>query len=306
MDLVMHVKPVATVPSVTPPGADELAVADAQFLSAFGKRIRELRERRGMTRKALAREAHVSERYLGHLECGDGNASIILLRRIAVALNVSLTEMLTPAHPSSAEKQLISRLLERLPAHRLADVVMRLLREFAPDDTERRTRIALIGLRGAGKSTLGTMLAAELEVPFVELDREVEREAGLPLGEIFTLYGQAGYRRLERHCLERVLREHARAVIAVGGGVVAEEDTFALLLARCYTVWLKARPEEHMARVLAQGDLRPMAGHSEAMEDLKRILAAREPFYRQADAVVETSGQTPQESFAALRQVVGV
>lgn len=302
----MQAKPVSTLASAPLPSAAALSAADAQFLSAFGKRVRELRARRGMTRKALAREAKVSERYLGHLESGDGNVSIILLRRIAAALNVSLGEILTPAQPYSAEKQLISRLLERLPVHRLEDVVVRLMREFGHDDTERRQRIALIGLRGAGKSTLGAMLAHASQVPFVELDREVELEAGLPLGEIFTLYGQSGYRRIERRCLERVLQEHARAVIAVGGGVVAEEDTFALLLARCYTVWLKARPEEHMARVLAQGDLRPMAGNAAAMEDLKRILAAREPFYRQADAVVDTSGQTPQESFAALRQVVGV
>ncbi|MEW6298251.1 MAG: helix-turn-helix transcriptional regulator [Thermodesulfobacteriota bacterium] len=302
----MQAKPVSTLASAPLPSAAALSAADAQFLSAFGKRVRELRARRGMTRKALAREAKVSERYLGHLESGDGNVSIILLRRIAAALNVSLGEILTPAQPYSAEKQLISRLLERLPVHRLEDVVVRLMREFGHDDTERRQRIALIGLRGAGKSTLGAMLAHASQVPFVELDQEVELEAGLPLGEIFTLYGQSGYRRIERRCLERVLQEHARAVIAVGGGVVAEEDTFALLLARCYTVWLKARPEEHMARVLAQGDLRPMAGNAAAMEDLKRILAAREPFYRQADAVVDTSGQTPQESFAALRQVVGV
>ncbi|MCS6926250.1 MAG: helix-turn-helix transcriptional regulator [Candidatus Binatia bacterium] len=301
MDPQAQVQPGATA---TPVCADELSAADAQFLAAFGKRIRELRARRGMTRKALAREAKVSERYLGQVEAGDGNISIILLRRIAAALNVSLPDIFTPEY--SAEKQLIGRLLHRLPAHRLEEVILRVLREFAPDDTERRQRIALIGLRGAGKSTLGALLAAELQVPFIELDREVEQEAGLPLGEIFTLYGQAGYRRIERRCLERVLQEHTRAVIAVGGGVVAEEDTFALLLARCYTVWLKAAPEEHMERVLAQGDLRPMAGNATAMEDLKQILAAREPLYRRADAIVDTSGQTPQASLAALRQLVHI
>lgn len=294
--------PEATSTVTALPCAEELSVADAQFLAAVGRRIRELRARRGMTRKALAREAKVSERYLGQVEAGDGNVSIMLLRRIAAALNVSLVDIFTSDY--TAEKQLIARLLHRLPEHRLEEVVLRLLREFAPDDTERRQRIALIGLRGAGKSTLGALLAADLQVPFIELDREVEQEAGLPLGEIFTLYGQAGYRRLERRCLERVLQVYSRAVIAVGGGMVAEEDTFALLLAHCYTVWLKATPEEYMARVLAQGDLRPMAGSATAMEDLKQILAAREPLYRRADAVVETSGHPPQASLAALRQLL--
>lgn len=306
MDTNVHAQPGATATPITPPCGDELSAADAQFLTALGKRIRELRAQRGMTRKALAREAKVSERYLGQVEAGDGNISIVLLRRLAAALNVSLTDILTPDHPHTAEKQLLTRLLHRLPAHRLEEVILRVLREFAPDDAERRQRIALIGLRGAGKSTLGALLAAELQVPFIELDREVEQEAGLPLGEIFTLYGQAGYRRIERRCLERVLQGYTRAVIAVGGGVVAEEDTFALLLARCYTVWLKATPEEHMERVLAQGDLRPMAGNATAMEDLKQILAAREPLYRRADAVVDTSRQTLQASLAALRQLVDV
>jgi XRE family aerobic/anaerobic benzoate catabolism transcriptional regulator len=252
-------------------GADELAAADDQFLAAFGKRVRELRERHGLTRKLLAREANVSERYLGQLESGDGNVSIILLRRIAAALHVTLREILPPEQEESAG---------------------------------RRHCIALIGLRGAGKTTLGDMLATELSVPFIELDREIERETGLPLSEIFTLYGQAGYRRTERRCLERVLAAHERAVIAVGGGIVSEEDTFQLLLRRCRTVWLKATPEEHMARVIAQGDFRPMAGNAEAMEDLKRILAAREPLYGKADAIVDTSGQTLEESFRALQQKI--
>lgn len=306
METNVHAKSVSTVKSSPSLYPDELSAADARFLSAFGKRVRELRGQRGMTRRLLAREAKVSERYLGQLEAGDGNVSIILLRRIAAALNVTLGEIFTPEHAHSAEKQLLGRLLERVPAHRLEDVLVRLLHEFGHEEAGRRNRIALIGLRGAGKTTLGGMLARDLDVPFIELDREVEQDTGLPLGEIFTLYGQSGYRRIERRCLERVLRGRERVVIAVGGGVVSEEETFRLLLAQCYTVWLKARPEEHMGRVLAQGDLRPMAGNDEAMEDLKRILAAREPFYRKADALVDTSGQTPEESFIALRQRVKV
>ena len=247
-------------------------MAENQFLAALGRRVRELRENQELTRKVLAQEANVSERYLGQLESGEGNISVILLRRIAVALHVPLTSLF-PADSGVADA--------------------------------RRRRIALIGLRGAGKTTLGSMLATHLSVPFIELDREVERDAGLPTSEIFTLYGQAGYRRTERRCLERTLTAHEQAVIAVGGGVVSEGDTFQLLLAHCYTVWLKAAPEEHMARVIAQGDLRPMAGNQEAMTDLRRILTSREPLYGKADAVVDTSARTLQESFAALRHVIG-
>jgi XRE family aerobic/anaerobic benzoate catabolism transcriptional regulator len=249
-----------------------LAAAENQFLSALGRRVRELRENQDLTRKVLAQEANVSERYLAQLESGEGNISIILLRRIAVALRVPLPSLFP------------------------ADSGVR---------NARQRRIALIGLRGAGKTTLGNLLATYLSVPFIELDREVEREAGLPISEIFTLYGQAGYRRTERRCLERTLAAHEQAVIAIGGGVVSEDDTFQLLLSHCYTVWLKATPEEHMARVIAQGDLRPMAGNTEAMTDLRRILTSREPLYCKADAVVDTSARTLQESFAALRHVVG-
>ena len=246
----------------------------------------------------------MSERYLGQLESGEGNISVMLLRRVAAALNVTLGEVLLPEQEDSVEKRLIRRFLERIPAHRLEDVIFRLMREFGHEEASRRKRIALIGLRGAGKSTLGGLLAKELRVPFIEINREIERETGLPLNEMFALYGQAGYRRIERRCLERLIKDNERAVISVGGGIVAEEEAFKLLLGNCYTVWLKAAPEEHMARVLAQGDLRPMAGNEEAMEDLKRILAARETFYGKADAVVDTSGETPEASLAKLRETV--
>lgn len=282
----------------------DLSVADAQFLSALGKRVRELRERRGMTRRFLAQEANISERYLGQLESGEANVSIILLRRIAAALDVTLSDMLAPEYQGSAEQKLIHRFLQRVPAHRLEEVLFRLMGEGGHEGLVRHRPIALIGLRGAGKTTLGGMLAKDLRLPFIELDREIERETGLPLGELFALYGQTGYRRVERRCLEKVVKGYDRAVIAVGGGVVSEEETFHFLLAHCHTIWLKAEPEEHMARVVAQGDLRPMAGSDEAMEDLRRILSAREPLYRKANAVVDTSARTPEESFAALRQLV--
>jgi XRE family aerobic/anaerobic benzoate catabolism transcriptional regulator len=293
-------------PQAKPQTPDELSSADSDFLAALGGRVRELRERRGMTRKRMALEADVSERYLGQLEAGEGNVSMLLLRRVAAALNVTLGEVLLPEQEDSVERRLIRRFLERIPAHRLEDVIFRLMREFGHEEALRRKRIALIGLRGAGKSTLGNLLARQLKVPFVELDGEVERETGLPLNEIFSLHGQAGYRRIERRCLQRLVEQHDRVVLSVGGGIVAEEEGFKLLLGNCFTVWLKAAPEEHMARVVAQGDLRPMADNEEAMEDLKRILAAREPLYRKADDVVDTSGQTVEASFAKLRDLVVV
>ena len=274
---------------------------DGDFLLFLGKRVRELRNLRGMTRKMVARESDVSERHLAQLEAGEGNVSIVLLRRIAAALNASLFELFAPEVEEPAEKQMIQRFLERLPNHRLEDVVFRLMRDFSPGEKVRRKRIALIGLRGAGKSTLGSKLANKLTVPFIELDGEIEKDTGMPLSEIFSLYGQSGYRAIERRTLARVLNEHAVAVLSVGGGVVSEKETFDYLLSHCYTIWIKAQPEEHMARVLEQGDFRAMAGNDQAMEDLRRILEAREPLYRQADMELDTSGSSVAESFSRLK-----
>jgi XRE family aerobic/anaerobic benzoate catabolism transcriptional regulator len=254
-----------------------------------------------MTRKALAREATVSERYLAQLEAGEGNMSIVLLRRVAAALGSRLIELLDP-EDNSVERRIISRLLDSVPAHRLEDLTFRLMREFGKEEVARRGRVALIGMRGAGKSTLGKKLAAERAVRYVELDREIEVESGMPLSDVFSMYGQAEYRRFERRTLERVIQENVHMVLAVGGGIVAEGETYGLLLSKCFTVWLKASPEEHMARVIAQGDLRPMAGNVEAMEDLKRILSARESLYGRADKVVDTAGHTPDESLKQLRE----
>lgn len=284
--------------------AAELARADDRFLAELGRRVRELRERRGMSRRLLARESNVSERYLAQIETGNGNISVMLLRRVAMALGIGLGDVLASEDHDSDERRRIRRLLERLPLHRLDDVTARLMRDFGPEEAARRKRIALIGLRGAGKSTLGAMLAAALAIPLVELNREVARETGLPVPEVMALYGLAAYRRIEQRVFERVAREQQRAVVVAGGGIVNEEAAFNLLLANCYTVWIKARPEEHMARVLAQGDFRPMAGNAEAMDDLTRILAARDALYRKADAVIDTSGETPQASFAKLIDAV--
>jgi XRE family aerobic/anaerobic benzoate catabolism transcriptional regulator len=175
------------------------------------------------------------------------------------------------------------------------------MRDFGPEQHLRLARVALIGLRGAGKSTLGAKLAAERNVPFIELDHEIEKDTGMPLAEIFSLYGQSGYRAIEKRTLERVLHARDRAVISVGGGIVSEKETYDYLLAHCYTIWLKAQPEEHMSRVIAQGDFRAMAGSDRAMEDLRRILESREPLYRKADASIDTSGESVKESFTKLR-----
>jgi len=279
-------------------------IPDGDFLVLLGKRVRQLRSIRGMTRKIVARESDVSERHLAQLEAGEGNISIVLLRRIASALNASLVELFAPEVDEPAEKKMIQRFLERLPNHRLEEVVFRLMRDFSPAEKVRRKRIALIGLRGAGKSTLGSKLALELQVPFIELDGEIEKDTGMPLGEIFSLYGQSGYRAIERRTLERVLNENERAVLSVGGGVVSEKETFDYLLSHCYTVWIKAQPEEYMRRVMAQGDFRVMAGHDHAMEDLRRILEAREPLYRQADMELDTSGSSAEESFSKLKTIL--
>ena len=276
---------------------------DADFLAAMGRRVRDARERRGLPRKVVSQSAGVSERYLAQLEAGEGNASVLLLRSVARALGLPLSEIIDGTE-NPVGHRLIRRFLERLPEHRLEDVVFRLMRDFGHEESARKKRIALVGLRGAGKTTLGHALAAELGVPFVELDREIEREAGIGLSEVFLLYGQAGYRRIERRCLERMTDAHPELVLTVGGGIVSEPDTYNLLLLNFYTVWIKASPTEHMARVVAQGDLRPMQGNAEAMGDLNRILDAREPLYGRADATLDTSGERPEESLSKLRQAV--
>jgi XRE family transcriptional regulator, aerobic/anaerobic benzoate catabolism transcriptional regulator len=276
-------------------------VHDGDFLLFLGKRVRQLRNIRGMTRKKVAQDSNVSERHLAQLEAGEGNVSIVLLRRIAAALHASLLDLFAPEVEEPAEKRVIQRFLERLPNHRLEEVVLRLKRDFSPGEKQRRQRIALIGLRGAGKSTLGSKLGSDLRVPFVELDGEIEKDTGMPLAEIFSLYGQSGYRAIERRTLARVLSEQERVVLSIGGGVVSEKETFDYLLSHCYTIWIKAQPEEHMSRVLKQGDFRVMAGNNRAMEDLRRILESREPLYRQADMELDTSGSSVESSYTRLK-----
>lgn len=277
----------STILQSRPSEADHTAFAPEPgakhpFLVSLGERTRALRTRRGLTRKALSQAADVSERHLANLEYGVGNVSVLVLLQVAQALDCSLVELLGgPASGAHAARS-----------------------GAGGAGARRASRVALIGLRGAGKSTLGALLAEDLGFPFVELSREVERLAGGATGEIQALYGQAAYRRYERRALEETIRLHDEAVIAVLGGLVSEPATFELLLGSCTTVWLQAAPEHHMARVRAQGDLRPMAASSEAMADLKAILAARSAFYAKAQFSIDTSAQALDATFAELRRRV--
>ncbi|HLS87283.1 MAG TPA: helix-turn-helix transcriptional regulator [Burkholderiales bacterium] len=242
---------------------------ESTYLARLGERVRAWRTDQGMTRRALAEASGVSERYLAQLESGQGNMSVLLLRRVARAMGVP---------------------------------VERLVQE--DEQPPRAARIALIGLRGAGKSTLGKKLAESIGAPFVELDREVEKEAGARLGEVFAMYGQETYRRFERRALERVLSSHPRAVIAVGGSLVTDAATYKLLLDRCLCIWLKTTPEEHMSRVIAQGDMRPFKGRSAALDEIRKLLADRERLYGRADAAIDTSGKPVRQSLAEIRRLI--
>jgi XRE family aerobic/anaerobic benzoate catabolism transcriptional regulator len=272
-------------------------VNDSLFLKVLGERVRKARANRGMTRKILARDSGVSERYLAQLESGQGNVSILLLHDIAQALNMQLEMLLAEGPEAPVDLVHTTEFLRRLPASELQQARRLLVEHFGRvDQAGRYDRIALIGLRGAGKSTLGAKLAAKLDLPFLELDRQIEQEAGVPLGVIFELYGQSGFRRLERRCLEAILGATPKFVMATGGSLVSEPATFERLRTTCFTVWLKASAEDHMQRVIAQGDVRPMADNRESMEDLQRILAVREPLYRKADAAIDTSTSSPSQS----------
>jgi len=258
-------------------------------------RIRRLRCRRGMTRKTLAARSQLSERFLALVEGGRGNASILVLQGIARALDVPLEWLVLEGPEPGLEVIEVGRALRRLTPEELREAHRWIGERFGKNgDGDRRRRIALLGLRGAGKSTLGGLLGKQLDRPFLELDRLIEKAGGVPLSAIFDLYGQEGFRRLERRCLDEVLAKHPSFVLATGGSLVTANTTYQRLLESCFTVWLKAEPEDHMRRVIAQGDTRPMADHPEAMSDLRRILREREPLYGKADLAVNTSGRSLQ------------
>ncbi|MDL9999379.1 helix-turn-helix transcriptional regulator [Variovorax sp. J22P240] len=294
---------VLTLPTDANTPAEE---AKNPLLVALGERVRNLRARRGLTRKAVAQAANVSERHLANLEYGIGNASILVLQQVSTALQCSLAELVGDVTTISPEWLLIRELLEHRGEAdlRRARIALGELLGTAAGDPARHRRIALIGLRGAGKSTLGQMLADDLEVPFIELSREIEKVAGCSVREIHDLYGTNAYRRYERRALEEAVQIYSEAVIATPGGIVSDPATFNQLLAHCTTVWLQAAPEEHMGRVAAQGDTRPMAASKEAMDDLRRILSGRAAFYSKADVSVDTTGHDLAKSFELLRTAV--
>ena len=290
---------------VLAPGAPQ-AEEKNPFLAALGDRVRALRARRGMTRKAVSIAADVSERHLANLEYGEGNASILVLLQVARALHCSLAELIGDVTTSSPEWLLIRELLETRDDASLRRVRIAIgeLLGTGGSNAGTSSRVALIGLRGAGKSTLGQMLAEDLGFPFVELSREIEKFAGCSVSEIQALYGMNAYRRYERRALEETIQIYPEAVIATPGGLVSDPATFNQLLSHCTTVWLQADAEDHMKRVLAQGDLRPMAASKQAMEDLQGILAGRAAFYSKAQYKVNTSEQTLELSFQVLRETV--
>ncbi len=276
--------------------------ADEDFLRRVGDRVRAARDQLGITRKKLSEKSGVSERYLADLEVGSGNASLIILRRIAHVLHLDMEQLLAAQPDPSPELKAILTLLADLTPDQLTAARHRLQRGLVTTRSIKSGRIALIGLRGAGKTTVGRAVADSLALPFIELDREIERAAGMELSEIFALQGKAGFRQHELRCLTATIDQHQRAIIATGGSLVTEPAAFDLLLSNCFVVWLKADPESHMNRVMAQGDLRPMADNPQAMDDLRAIVESRRALYSQAHATIDTSTMTIDQAIAAVRQ----
>lgn len=264
---------------------------EKEFLSGLAYRMRLARATRGMTRRILSRDSGVSERYLAQLEAGKGNVSVLVLLRIAGAMAMPVDLLLRDGDIVYSERSEAEEILRHLDENAFREASVWLSAKFSERRPDQRAhRIGLIGLRGAGKSALGKILAEKLDIPFIELNQLIEAEYGGSLDDLFSLAGQPAYRRYESRCLDRTLSENANAVIATGGGIVANDIAFAALLERTHTVWIQASPEEHMARVVSQGDLRPMADNREAMRDLRQILAAREREYGRAEAQLDTSG----------------
>lgn len=277
---------------------DELDASVEALIARVGERVRAARERKGIPRRVLSEISGVSPRYLAQLEAGEGNISIGLLQRVAMSLDHRIEWLLGDEDPWTSEVIQVADLFRQSTR----EVRQQVLTLLAPsvDVGQRAHRVCLIGLRGAGKSTLGARAGAALGVPFVELNREIEEQSGMPVNEVLALYGQEGYRRLEAQAISRIIATHESLVLAVAGGIVAEPETYKTLLANFHTVWLKATADDHMTRVRAQGDTRPMAGNPEAMDQLKSILTSREALYSRAEAQLDTSGKSVDTALAEL------
>jgi XRE family transcriptional regulator, aerobic/anaerobic benzoate catabolism transcriptional regulator len=309
---VATAKPKARQKAAPAPAGD--AVSETAFLAAIGSEVRRHRAKRGMTRRQLAEASETSERYLAQIESGAGNPSASVLRAIARSLDLPIAALLPETGMRTAALGAIMDLIARVPEGELSALAAEIENRLArPKNANRARRIALVGLRGAGKSTLGKMLAQHLGWPFIELDRVVEEEYGASIPDLIEMAGTGTFRRHERSALDRIVSMHEAAVITTAGGIVSNPETYALLLRRCHTVWIKARPDDHMSRVMAQGDFRPMAqnrgssgakGAKGAMADLIAILEARRADYARAEAELDTSGDSIEESFAKFLRVV--
>lgn len=288
--------------TLTTPDTGGTEAVVKSLIARVGERVRQARERKGIPRRVLSEKSGVSPRYLAQLEAGEGNISIALLQRVAIALDCRIEWLMVPDDPWTSDINQVTDLFRSAGP----DVRDRVLQLLAPEVRENRkaNRVCLIGLRGAGKSTLGARVGDKLGVPFVELNRVIEEHSGMPVDEVLALYGQEGYRSLEAQAIDRVIGTYDTVILAVAGGIVAEPETYHTLLSHFHTIWVRTTPDEHMARVRAQGDERPMAGNPEAMEQLKSILTSRESLYARAEAQLDTSGRSEQDSAKHLLDLV--
>lgn len=281
---------------------DQVNAEVASLIARVGDRVRKARELKGISRRILSEQSGVSPRYLAQLEAGEGNISIGLLQRVAIALDHRIEWLTGSEDPWNSDALRMADLFRRAD-NQTQQAVMRLL-DCEPAEHLRAQRLCLVGLRGAGKSTLGALAGEKLGLPFVELNAQIEEQCGMPVPEVMALYGQEGYRKLEAQAVSSIISTHEAVILAVAGGIVGEPETYATLLKYFHTVWIKATPDEHMARVRAQGDERPMAGNPEAMEQLRSILTTREALYNKAQVQVDTSGRSIEDSLADLLGVV--